>query len=47
MSSHTEELTPAGMAERTGVSIETLRYYEREGLIEPVTRAESGRRRFA
>ena len=29
----TTELTPAEMAERTGVSIDTLRYYEREGLL--------------
>ena len=34
------------MAERTGVSIDTLRYYEREGLIEPIPRAASGHRRF-
>ncbi len=39
-------LTPAEMAERTGVSIDTLRYYEREGLIEPVARAASGHRRY-
>lgn len=47
MRTTTEELTPAAMAERTGVSIDTLRYYEREGLIEPVTRAESGHRRYS
>lgn len=42
-----EELTPAVMAERTGVSVDTLRYYEREGLIEPVARAGSGHRRYS
>ena len=42
----TTELTPAEMAERTGVSIDTLRYYEREGLLVEVTRAPSGHRRY-
>lgn len=37
-------LTPAAAADRTGVSIDTLRYYEREGLIGPIRRsAEIGR----
>ncbi|MDJ0769312.1 MAG: MerR family transcriptional regulator [Ilumatobacter sp.] len=40
-------LTPAEMAERTGVSIDTLRYYEREGLINHVARADSGHRRYS
>ena len=39
-------LTPAAMAERTGVSIDTLRYYEREGLLDVVARAGSGHRRY-
>ena len=30
----TAGLSPAAMSERTGVSIDTLRYYEREGLLE-------------
>ncbi len=47
MTTHTDDLTPAAMAERTGVPIDTLRYYEREGLIEPVARAESGHRRYS
>jgi MerR family transcriptional regulator, aldehyde-responsive regulator len=34
------------MAERTGVSIDTLRYYEREGLLDSVARASSGHRRY-
>ncbi|MFK8025799.1 MAG: MerR family transcriptional regulator [Ilumatobacter sp.] len=41
------DLTPAEMADRTGVSIDTLRYYEREGLIDPVARAASGHRRYS
>lgn len=32
------------VAERTGLSIDTLRYYERIGLLEPVSRASSGHR---
>jgi DNA-binding transcriptional MerR regulator len=34
------------VATRTGLSIDTLRYYERIGLIEPVKRASSGHRRY-
>jgi len=40
-------LTPAEMAERTGVSIDTLRYYEREGLLAEVARAANGHRRYS
>jgi len=40
-------LTPAQMADQTGVSIDTLRYYEREGLINPVERSSSGHRRYS
>jgi MerR family transcriptional regulator, aldehyde-responsive regulator len=40
-------LTPAQMAERTGVSIDTLRYYERELLLVNVARAGSGHRRYS
>lgn len=43
----TTALTPAQMSERTGVSIDTLRYYEREGLLDNVARAESGHRRYS
>lgn len=39
-------LTPAAAAERTGVSIDTLRYYEREGLIGPIGRTAGGRREY-
>jgi len=40
-------LTPAQMADKTGVNIDTLRYYEREGLINTVERASSGHRRYS
>ncbi|MFI8292064.1 MerR family transcriptional regulator [Streptomyces sp. ms191] len=39
-------LTPATAADRTGVSIDTLRYYEREGLIGPIGRTAGGRREY-
>ena len=34
-------------AERVGLSVETLRYYERAGLIESVSRAAGGQRQYA
>lgn len=34
------------MATRTGLSVHTLRYYERIGLIAPVARATGGQRRY-
>ncbi|WP_435128429.1 MerR family transcriptional regulator [Actinacidiphila sp. bgisy144] len=40
-------LTPAATADRTGVSIDTLRYYEREGLIGPIARTAGGRRQYS
>lgn len=39
-------MTIKTMSERTGVSIDTLRYYERIGLIDPVERALNGHRRY-
>jgi DNA-binding transcriptional MerR regulator len=39
--------TPASAADRTGLSLDTLRYYEREGLIGPVRRMSSGQRRYS
>jgi DNA-binding transcriptional MerR regulator len=42
--------TPIGIDEvvqRTGLSAHTLRYYERIGLIAPVSRAPGGQRRYA
>src|SRR5947209_1710987 len=40
------ELTIQQVAQQTGLSIDTLRYYERIGLLEPVRRASSGHRRY-
>lgn len=42
-----ETLTIQEMATRSGLSVHTLRYYERIGLLDPVTRAENGHRRYA
>jgi DNA-binding transcriptional MerR regulator len=39
-------LDPGEVAERTGLTLDTLRYYEREGLIGPIDRAPGGRRRY-
>jgi len=41
------ELTIQEVAKRTGLSIDTLRYYERIGLLEPVRRDQSGYRRYS
>ncbi|MEO3808604.1 MerR family transcriptional regulator [Sphaerisporangium sp. B11E5] len=38
--------TPGQAAEETGFSLDTLRYYERIGLLEPVERNAAGQRRF-
>jgi DNA-binding transcriptional MerR regulator len=40
-------LTISEVAQRTGLSAHTLRYYERIGLIASVVRADSGHRRYA
>ena len=34
------------LARRAGVGVETLRYYERRGLLAPAARSESGYRQF-
>jgi Cu(I)-responsive transcriptional regulator len=34
------------LAKRAGVSIDTVRYYERDGLLSPRTRLDSGYRRY-
>ena len=47
MNHATTGLTPGGMAELTGTSIDTLRYYEREGLLSGVSRAPNGHRRYS
>ncbi|GAB2935209.1 MerR family transcriptional regulator [Nonomuraea fastidiosa] len=38
--------TPAEVSEETGFSIDTLRYYEKIGLLERVNRNAAGQRRF-
>src|SRR5436309_8563046 len=39
-------LTIQQVAQQMGLSIDTLRYYERIGLLEPVGRAQNGHRRY-
>lgn len=39
--------TPAEAATRTGLSLDTLRYYEREGLIGPIERTTGGHRTYS
>lgn len=39
-------LSVAEMTETTGVTAHTLRYYERAGLIRPITRTAGGQRRY-
>lgn len=34
------------LAKHTGFQVETLRYYEKQGLLEPVSRTESGYRQY-
>ncbi len=41
-----ESLSPMEMAARCGVSTETLRYYEREGLLNPIGRTDGNQRRY-
>lgn len=38
--------TPAEAAERSGFSLDTLRYYEREGILPPVARSAGGQRTY-
>ncbi|WP_344857048.1 MerR family transcriptional regulator [Planomonospora alba] len=42
----TSVYTPGQVAEETGFSLDTLRYYERIGLLERVGRNAAGQRRF-
>lgn len=42
----TEYLTPAEAVARSGFSLDTLRYYERIGLLGAVHRSHTGHRRF-
>ncbi|WFE26298.1 MerR family transcriptional regulator [Solwaraspora sp. WMMD791] len=39
--------SPAEAAARSGFSIDTLRYYEREGILSPVARTAGGRRVYS
>ena len=39
-------LSPAEVVERSGFSIDTLRYYERIGLLDRIARSAGGRRQF-
>lgn len=42
-----EMLSIQEMSARSGLSVHTLRYYERIGLLDPIERAENGHRRYA
>ena len=42
-----EALTTGSLAKRGGVNLETIRYYEREGLMLPPPRKASGHRAYA
>jgi DNA-binding transcriptional MerR regulator len=44
---HGRALSVAEAAEASGLSAHTLRYYERAGLLEPVSRNGSGHRRYS
>ncbi|RAG80924.1 MerR family transcriptional regulator [Streptacidiphilus pinicola] len=46
MTTTPRQLTPAQAAEQSGFSLDTLRYYERIGLLTGIDRAASGHRRF-
>ena len=46
MDKTSEELTIQQVAEATGLSVHTLRYYERIGLIHPIERAGNTHRRY-
>ena len=41
-----ERYSPGQVAEKTGFSLDTLRYYERIGLLPAVPRTVGGRRRY-
>lgn len=46
MTDEVQNLTISEVAERTGLSAHTLRYYERIGLMTPVTKGLRGHRRY-
>lgn len=41
-----EGLSIREVSDKTGITTHTLRYYERIGLVQPITRARSGHRRY-
>jgi DNA-binding transcriptional MerR regulator len=47
MNTQTERLTIQQVAQATGLSVYTLRYYERIGLIHPIGRAGNTHRRYS
>ena len=42
-----QNFTPGQAAERSGFSVDTLRYYEKEGLLGAVARTSGGRRSYS
>ena len=46
LGSMTGSFSPSQAAEQSGFSLDTLRYYERIGLLDGIDRAPSGHRRF-
>ena len=46
MSGTKKDLTIGKLSERAGVRVETIRYYEREGLLPRAPRTEGGHRLF-
>ncbi len=47
MSSAGGDMTIGQLARASGVGVETIRYYEREGILEPPRRARNGYRHYA
>ena len=47
MNTRTDQLTIQEVAEATGLSVHTLRYYERIGLIHSIGRAQNTHRRYS
>ena len=46
MDTEATQLSPAEMAEACDVTVDTLRYYEREGLLDVIDRTPGGQRRY-
>jgi len=47
MNEHRRNLTIGVLSQRSGVKVETIRYYEREGLIPEPPRSEGGHRQYS